>query len=51
MLRSGSEAVGSLTVPEQVLEMRNRGEVQVTCKGLGVYWKPVEMLLACCGRY
>lgn len=51
MSHSCSEAIGSLAVPEQVLELRNREEMQVSLEDLWAYWKPVEMLLVCCGKY
>lgn len=51
MWHSCLEAIGSLTVPKLVLELRNREEMQVTLEDLWVYWKPVETLLVCCGRY
>lgn len=50
MSHSCSEAIGSLAVPEQVLELRNREEMQVTIEDLWVYWKPVETLLAWRGK-
>lgn len=51
MSRSCLEVIGSLAESEQVLDLGNGEEMQVTLEDLWVYWKPVEVFLACCGRY